>query len=103
MPPLHVRCVRDVLLSHLLRGIAKWAGVHIFSESDDVLSASAHWVSLHTIKPGSKRIVLPHRAGQVWEAFSNRLVGADMMEIKEEFDAPETRLYYYGTTPWLWG
>ncbi|MBI4551968.1 MAG: hypothetical protein HY710_06870, partial [Candidatus Latescibacteria bacterium] len=89
--------------SHLLRGMAKWAGVHIFSESDDVLSASHDWVSLHTVKPGPKRLVLPRRAAQVWDAFSNRLVGTDLAEIQETFDAPETRLYYYGTAPWPWG
>ncbi|MBI4551778.1 MAG: hypothetical protein HY710_05880 [Candidatus Latescibacteria bacterium] len=89
--------------SHLLRGIARWAGVHIFSESDDVVSASRDWVSLHTVKPGPKRIVLPRRASQVWEAFSNRLVGTDLAEIQETFDAPDTRLYYYGTAPWPWG
>ena len=88
--------------SHLLRGIARWAGVHIFSESDDVLSASANWVSLHTVKPGLKRIGLPRRAKAVWEAFSNRLVGKHLTEIQEAFDAPETRLYYYGAESWPW-
>ncbi len=45
-----------------LREVCRTAGVHIYSETGDILRANQNFVMLHTDKPGQKTITLPHPA-----------------------------------------
>jgi hypothetical protein len=81
--------------SNVLRSIAKYAGVHIYSYSDDVLYAGRNFVCIHAVKPGEKRIRLP-RKSDVYEIIKNRLVAKEATEFFEVFKTGETKLYYYG-------
>ena len=82
----------------VLREVARYAGVHIYSESEDVLYADHNYVALHTVRGGLKTIRLPHRAS-VWEVFSDRQVGRDCSEFTDLMEAGSTHLYYYGPLP----
>jgi hypothetical protein len=82
----------------VLREMARYAGVHIYSESEDVLYADHNYVALHTVRAGLKTIRLPHRA-EVWEVFSDRQVGRDCSEFTDLMEAGSTHLYYYGPAP----
>jgi len=55
-------------------------------------------VALHTVRVGVKTIRLPHRA-DVWEVYSNRLLGRDCTEFQDVVEAGSTSLYYYGPPP----
>ncbi len=44
----------------LLRGLARRAGVHIYSDGDDALFAGHNIITLHAANPGAKTIVLPN-------------------------------------------
>lgn len=79
----------------VLRGIARFAGVHIYSDTDDVCVADGRFVGLYTHKAGAKRIALPHRA-DVIDAFSGELLGEGVHEFQADFSGCETRLFYYG-------
>jgi hypothetical protein len=80
----------------VLRELARYANVHLFSESEDVMYADRAFVALHTVRAGDKHIRLPHRA-DVWEVYSNRQVGRDCVEFTDHMAAGTTHLYYYGS------
>ncbi|MCL4506303.1 MAG: hypothetical protein M1140_09815 [Chloroflexi bacterium] len=82
----------------VLRELARHAGVHIYSESEDVMYADRHFIALHTVRAGAKTIRLPHQAS-VWEAYSGRLVAAQCEEYIDHMEAGATHLYYYGRQP----
>jgi len=78
--------------SDVLRGIAKYAGVHIYSESDDVLYANQHYVALHTAKGGIKRIELPG-ISDVRDAFSGEMIARSASGFDVAVGAHSTRLF----------
>jgi hypothetical protein len=82
----------------VLREVARYAGVHIYSESEDVLYADHNYVALHTVRTGTKTVHLPQRA-DVWEVYSNRQVGQDCTVFDDEMAAGATHLYYIGPDP----
>lgn len=82
----------------VLKECARYANVHIYSESEDVLYADRNYVALHTVRAGTKTVRLPHRA-DVWEVFSDRQVGRDCSEFQDTMAAGSTHLYYYGPAP----
>ncbi|MCQ2389830.1 MAG: hypothetical protein MJ240_00280 [Kiritimatiellae bacterium] len=79
----------------LMQRLAREAGVHIFSESRDVLEANANFLLFHARNAGKKTIRLPKKT-QVIDVFNRRLVaeGVDCFE----FDAPlhGTYFFYFG-------
>lgn len=82
----------------VLRELARYAGVHIFNEDDDVMYADRAFVALHTVRGGQKRIILPHRA-DVFELYSDRKVGSQCEVFYDNMEAGTTHLYYYGQQP----
>ena len=81
----------------VLRELARYAGVHLFSESEDVLYADRNHVAIHTVRGGVKTIRLPWRS-DVWEMYSNRQVGRDCTAFEDRMEAGATHLYFL-TTP----
>ncbi len=53
------------LPADLWRGLARWAGAHVWCDSNDVLMADRSVVALHTLKPGPRTLHLPRRADVV--------------------------------------
>ena len=43
----------------MLRELAQRAGVHVYSEQDDVVMAGSDWVALHATTAGTKTVRLP--------------------------------------------
>ena len=82
----------------MLRELARYAGVHIYSETEDVLYANRDFVALHTVRAGQKTIHLPQRA-DVWETFTDRQVGHACVDFNDIMQAGSTNLYYFGSAP----
>ena len=82
----------------VLRVIAHHAGVHIYSESEDVMYADRNFVALHTVRAGLKTVHLPHRAN-VWDAYDGRLVAENCTRFNDDMAAGATHLYYCGERP----
>ncbi len=78
----------------VLREIARYAGAHIYSESEDVFYADRNHVMLHTVRGEVKTVRLPHRS-DVREAYSGRSVGRDCTEFCDWMDAGTTHVYDY--------
>ena len=76
----------------LWRNIARYAGTHIYCESNDILLADKSIVALHSLKSGEKRIALPGRF-RVRDLISGDPYANRTNEIKFNLDAPETRIF----------
>jgi hypothetical protein len=76
----------------LWRGLARFAGAHVYCETDDVLLASAGIVALHSLKSEAKRLALPgeHR---VHDVIADRVWSHRTREIRFALHAPETRVF----------
>jgi len=82
----------------VLREVARYAGVHVYCDTEDVLYADRNYVALHTVRAEHKTVHLPRRA-DVWEVFDGRLVGRDCTTFSDPMAAGATHLYYYGPAP----
>jgi hypothetical protein len=80
------------LTPDLLREIYDYAGVHVYSRTNDVLAANAGFVMLHTSSAGEKHIRLT-RACTVTELLSGRKLGESVSAIEESLPAQATRIY----------
>lgn len=64
-----------------LREIYRDAGVHVYCDSGDVLSANESWLMLHTSAEGEKKVRLPRKYGQVTEIVSGKVIGKNLDEF----------------------
>lgn len=85
------------LTKELLQGLCDYAGVHVYSRTYDVFSASKGFIMLHNSTNGKKKVSLPGRYDVV-ELFSGREVGKGITEFTEDFDKQTTRIYKISET-----
>ena len=57
-----------------LRALYREAGVHIYCDSGDVLSANEAWLMLHTRTAGTKHVVLPKACRTITEITTEKIV-----------------------------
>jgi hypothetical protein len=76
----------------LLRGIARAAGIHVYSEGNDPIYIGKGLVGIHAAKTGEKVVSLPHPAA-VTEMFSGESLGHRSAEIRRQMRAGETLLF----------
>lgn len=79
--------------SDLLRAIARYAGCHIYAETDDVLYANRHFVTLHASTTGEKVIRFPEES-DVFEIYEKRFYGMKTKEVKFSLQKGETKTFY---------
>ena len=81
------------LPANLLRSCARYAGSHIWCESDDVIYASDSMVCIHTSKQGAREIALP-RTCKVVDAVTGKQVGTKKIKkISVKLKSPDTRIF----------
>lgn len=80
----------------VLRGIARYAGVHLFSEDGDVLYATQDLLSVHTLSGGVRKFRLPGRAATVYDLYNRELVAQDTDQFEVNLQPASTALYYTG-------
>ena len=74
------------------RGLARFAGAHVYCESNDILLADCSIVALHSIQSGPKRIDLPGTF-RVTDVVTGKAVGDRLQSIEFDLRAPETRVF----------
>lgn len=74
------------------RGAARFAGTHVYSETNDVILADRHLVALHTVASGPKLLALPQKS-RVWDLITGEYLGAHFTAISFAATAPSTRLF----------
>lgn len=76
----------------LWRNIARYAGAHVWSETNDVLVADKTIVALHSAYSGTKTIALPGTF-RVYDVITGTLISRKTGRITFDIDAPETRIF----------
>jgi hypothetical protein len=84
------------LPASVLRGIALWAGVHIYSDAGDVLYANRSLLGIHTLSGGKRLVKLPRRAEAVIDMFTGRTLARDTAEIDIVLEPRSTELFSIG-------
>ena len=72
-----------ILPSSLLRGIAREAGVHIYSDADDVVTANRNFLCIYAPKGGKRTVRLPERATVV-DMIDGRMLAREVVEFELE-------------------
>jgi hypothetical protein len=80
----------------VLRGIAGFAGVHLYSHDGDVLYAARNLLSVHTVSGGERTFRLPRREEEVYDLFGRNRVARDTSEFRVTLPPASTALYYTG-------
>lgn len=87
----------------VLRGLARFAGVHLYSEAGDVLYATPELLSVHTVAGGPRSFSLPRKVERVYDLFNQVELGRDVERIDTVLPPRSTTLYYTGATEILAG
>ena len=80
------------LPADLWRNLARYAGAHVYCDSNDILLADRTIVALHSSQSGVKKIALPGPS-RVWDVISGREIGKRLTAITFTLQAPETRVF----------
>jgi hypothetical protein len=91
-----VYCAVPNLPAAVLRGVARFAGVHLYSEDGDVLSACRNFLSVHTVAGGRRTFRLPAKAERVYDLYVNKIVAEDCDRFETELPPASTGLFYIG-------
>jgi hypothetical protein len=87
------------LPASVLREIARFAGVHIYSDAGDVLYANRSLLGLHSVSGGERVIRLPRRAPVVFDVFKGGKVANDTAELRFVLEPRSTALFSIGVPP----
>ncbi len=87
-----VWCGVPNLPAPLLRGIARWAGVHIYSDQDDVVYATHSLLAIHARHSGQRSVLLP-KALDVVDAFTEQPVAKGVREFQVNLAPNQTGLW----------
>jgi hypothetical protein len=80
------------LPADLWRNVARYAGAHVYTESNDVLLANNRVVALHSLKTERKRIALPGHFA-VKDLITGKPFSPRTNEIIFELAGPDTRVF----------
>lgn len=80
--------------AQVLRGIARYAGAHIYNDQGDTLYATPNLLALHTAAGGERSISLPGQAEVVYDLFGKRIV-AERSDTFEISLAPASTGFYF--------
>lgn len=84
-----------MLDQHTLASVAASAGVHIYSDQGDVVLPGKSFLMIHARTSGMKKITFPEPT-DVFECYDERMVARNALEITENMEAFETRLFFLG-------
>ena len=80
----------------VLRGIARFSGVHIYSEAGDVLDVSRQLLGVQTISGGNRAFNLPGKVQRVWDLYEEKAVAQDADRFDVVLPAKSSALFYTG-------
>jgi hypothetical protein len=89
-------CATPNVPAPILRGVARWAGVHLYSEAGDVLYATRDLLAVHTAGGGERTFRLPRKAEVVHELLDDRPVATDVDAFSVTLPPASTSLWFVG-------
>lgn len=88
-----VFCSIPGLTAEHLRGLCREAGVHVYTDCGDVLSANESWLMLHTRAAGRKNIILPDRCRRITEITGEKIVAENASEFSMDLPSYCTAVF----------
>ena len=89
------------LPASVLRGVARFAGVHIYSDAGDVLHASRHLLGVHTVGGGKRTFILPRPVEVVHDLFEDETITKNTTAFEVTLPRASTSLFYIGDSKTL--
>jgi hypothetical protein len=80
----------------LLREFARFSGTHVYGEADDLVFADSCSLTVHSVRPGTRRIRLPGPTA-VWDLIRRQQIGEALTEIEIRVQGPQTEMFYLGS------
>jgi len=80
----------------ILRGVARYAGVHLYSEAGDVLHASKSLLSVHTVSGGPRTFKLPECVEVVYDLYRDKVLATDADSFDVDLPPASSALYFVG-------
>ena len=80
-----------------LRGVARWAGVHLYSEAGDVLYATPELLSVHTVAGGPRTFRLPRSVEVVHDLYNDQPLARNTDSFEVTLAPASTALFYTGS------
>jgi len=80
----------------VLRGMARFAGVHLYNEEGDVLYATRDLLAVHTVSGGDRTFRLPRTVEEVYDLFERKPVARNTDRFRVALPPVSTELYYTG-------
>jgi hypothetical protein len=87
---------RPDLPGPLLRGLARFAGVHLYSEDCDVLYGTPDLLSVHSVSDGPRTFRLPKPVEIIYVLFAEKVLAANASEFSIELRPASTALHITG-------
>ena len=87
-----IYCATRYISSDVVRGIAKYAGCHVYLDTDDVLYASENYVTLHASYTGERVIKLPKKAS-AYEVYEDKYYSKNSDTVKCYLKLGETKTF----------
>jgi hypothetical protein len=80
----------------VLRGIARFAGVHLYNPDGDVLYATPDLLSVHTVSGGERTFQLPAPVELVYDLFNQCEIARNISTFQVDLPPASTALYFTG-------
>jgi hypothetical protein len=80
----------------ILRGVARYAGVHLYSDAGDVLYATPNLLAVHTAAGGARTYQLPRSVEVVADLFQGQVVAENSDCFQVHLPPASTALYFTG-------
>ncbi len=87
-----IYCGSKYLSCDVIKEIARFAGCHIYSETEDVLYANRSYITIHAAEGGEKTINLPGKC-DICDVYNESFVIKESEEIHIEMYKGETRMF----------
>lgn len=96
-----VYCATPNIPAPVLRGLARFAGVHLYNEAGDVLYATPDLLAVHTVAGGERTFQLPHPAEIVYDLYNDCVLARNAGQFAVKLAPASTALYYTGAAETL--
>jgi hypothetical protein len=80
----------------VLRGMARFAGVHLYNQEGDVLYATRELLAVHTVSGGDRTFRLPREVEEVYDLFERKSMARNTREFRVRLLPVSTALFYTG-------
>jgi hypothetical protein len=85
----------------VLRGIARFSGVHLYNEEGDVLYATRDLLAVHTVSGGDRTFSLPREVEEVYDLFEHQSMARNTNQFRVRLLPASTALFYTGAAALL--